>query len=113
MIPLRRLLFYARARSRPNAALFSSQPFYEGSSGGSHAKAGFATRHLHMAAAAGVGIVLHNVEGPGGPPRRLQEKFLKVGQGLTTIFTLFGAFNQCCGSMTFWCGSDPNSRIHD
>jgi hypothetical protein len=80
MIPLRRLLFYARARSRPNAALCISQPFYEGSRGGSYAKAGFATRPLLMAAAAGVGIILHDVEGPGGPPRRLQEKFLKVVQ---------------------------------
>ncbi len=78
MIPLRRLLFYARARSRPNAALRISQPFHEGSNGGNHTKAGFATRPLLMAAAAGVGIILHDVEGPGGPPRRLQEKFLKV-----------------------------------
>jgi hypothetical protein len=105
MIPLRRLLFYARARSRPNAALCILQPFHEGSSGGNHPKAGFATRPLLMAAAAGVGIVLHDVEGPGGPPRRLQEKFLKVGQGIATIFTLLGTFNRCCGSMILTNGS--------
>ncbi len=112
MIPLRRLLFYARTRSRPNAALCISQPFYKGRSGGNHTKAGFATRPLLMAAAAGMGIILHDVEGPSGPPRRLQEKFLKVGQGITAIFTLLGAFNLCCGCITFWCGSDPNPWIH-
>ncbi len=118
MIPLRRLLFYARARSRLNAALCISQPFYEGSRGGNHAKAGFATRPLLMAAAAGVGIVLYDVEGPGGPPRRLQEKFLKVWKPLIRIRIRLITLLRNRILTFIWCGSgflfdaDPDPTLH-